>query len=83
MELLSFLISIYILILFARGIFSFVVQPGRGGLVSEINHVLIVLTEPLLVPIRRLIGVHRVGGAAIDWSPLILIILLAIIRAAL
>lgn len=81
MALIADLISIYILVLLARGILSWVVPPTQGGFVGELNHVLFLLTEPLLAPIRRIIGVHRMGATAIDWSLTVLILLLIVIRA--
>lgn len=53
-EVLCSFLSVYLLILFARAIFSwFPVRPGTG--LASLVHVLMQLTEPVLAPVRRVI----------------------------
>jgi YggT family protein len=67
------LLWIYTLVIFARVIFSWVrVTPGTP--VASIYSVVFNLTEPVLGPLRRAIPPMRLGMAAIDLSPLIIII---------
>ncbi len=73
MDLVCTFLQIYVLIIFARVIFSWVrVSPGTP--VASIYSVVFNLTEPVLGPLRRAIPPMRMGVAAIDLSPLIIII---------
>lgn len=67
------ILQIYVLVIFARVIFSWVrVTPGTP--VASIYSVIFNLTEPVLGPLRRAIPPVRLGMAAIDLSPLIIIV---------
>ncbi len=73
MDLICSILQIYVLVVFARVIFSWVrVTPGTP--VASIYSVIFNLTEPVLGPLRRAIPPMRMGMAAIDLSPLIIII---------
>ena len=73
MDLVCFVLQLYVLIIIARVIFSWVrVTPGTP--VASIYSVVFNLTEPVLGPLRRAIPPMRMGMAAIDLSPLIIII---------
>jgi YggT family protein len=53
-DILANIITIYLVILAARAVLSWV--PGRGGtFLSSINTLLFELTEPVLRPVRRVI----------------------------
>jgi len=41
------------------------------------------LTEPILQPVRKIVGVVRFGNAAVDLSPLVVIIVLNFLRSML
>lgn len=67
------ILNLYVLVVFARVIFSWVrVTPGTP--VASIYSVVFNLTEPVLGPLRRAIPPMRMGVAAIDLSPLIIIV---------
>ena len=76
------LVQIYIVILLIRIIFTwFPINPWSG--MGKVVQVFARLTDPILVPLRRVIPPLRVGGAAIDLSPLILFFALEIIVSRL
>jgi YggT family protein len=78
MGLLCQLILLFQVVIIARIVLSwFPLQPG--GVMSRINRVLIVLTEWLLGPLRRI--VPRVG--MLDFSPFVAILLVAIVARIL
>jgi YggT family protein len=61
------------LVVFARVIFSWVrVTPGTA--VASVYSVVFNVTEPVLGPLRRAIPPLRMGMAAIDLSPLVIIV---------
>ena len=78
MDLICTLLNIYLLVIFARILFSWVrVEPGTP--VASIYSVVFNLTEPVLGPLRQVIPPVRLGMAALDLSPLILLIGIRII----
>jgi YggT family protein len=81
--LLSLLLSLYWLILLGRIVMDLILSltGGRGlsGL-AILYGILYDLTEPILRPIRRLLPPLRVGAVALDLSPLIVFVLIALLR---
>jgi len=79
-QLIDFAITIYIGILIANAVLSWlvafnVVDPSNN-IVRQIGYFLWRITEPVLAPIRRILP--NLGG--IDLSPVLLIVLLYFIR---
>ena len=73
MGILCGLLQLYVLIIIGRVIFSyFPLQPG--GAMAAIDNFLRLVTDPVLEPLRRALPPARFGGAALDFSPLILIV---------
>ena len=71
-------LQIYVLVVFARVIFSWVrVTPGTP--VASIYSVIYNLTEPILGPLRRAIPPMRMGAGAIDLSPIVVFIAVLLI----
>jgi YggT family protein len=80
LNLIATVISLYMWVLIISVIMSWLVAFNvintRNQFVYQVMHILNVLTEPVLAPIRRIIPV--IGG--IDFAPLILILLLVFLR---
>ena len=73
MDLICAALRLYVFVIIARVIFSWIrVNPDTP--VASIYSVIFNLTEPVLGPLRRAIPPMRMGVAAIDLSPLIIII---------
>ena len=75
-ELLCTLVLLYTIVVFLVIVFSwFPIQPGgrRDGIFRFLRR----LTDPILLPLRRLIP--PIGGA-IDLSPLVVILVLFVLR---
>jgi len=73
-------LNLYALIVLAAIVMSwFPLQPG--GAAASVYGVLFRLTEPVLGPIRRTIPAVRLGGLALDLSPIILLVALRVIGA--
>lgn len=82
LALLCFAAYAYQLVIFAAIIVSwFPVQPGSG--LERVRDVLHALTEPVLGPLRRLLPPVRLGGFALDLSPIIVLIGLTILQSIL
>ena len=73
------LIDLYVLILFGRIILSFFEVPSDHP-VGRIRSVLASLTDPVLIPLRRMIPPVRMGPAALDLSPLVVLLGLSLLR---
>jgi YggT family protein len=67
------LIQFYVLVLFARIVLSwFPTNPWSP--LGKVTRALATVTDPVLVPIRRILPPMRVGAAAIDLSPIVVFI---------
>lgn len=86
MEILRLLVQWLSLGLLVWIVLSYVVAFGRIPFdhpIRRIYEVLSRLIEPILRPIRAVVPPVRVGGAALDLSPLILIVALQVLVAVL
>jgi YggT family protein len=82
-EIICWLLSASILVILAWIILSYVVAFGRLGWdhpVRKLYEFLSRLVEPVLRPIRRIVPPVRLGGAALDLSPLILIVGISVLN---
>jgi YggT family protein len=78
LQFLCTALQLYVLVIFARIILSWIpVAPGSA--VETIDTFLRMLTEPVLGPLRRTIPAVRLGGMALDLSPMILVLVIQII----
>ena len=77
-DLISFAISVYIFIIIARAVISWVNPDPYNPIVQTLYK----LTEPVLYPIRRML-LRRTGNIGIDFSPFVVIILLYLFRTIL
>jgi len=77
-DTICFLLQLYVLVILARIVMSWVrVEPGTA--VASVYSVIFNITEPVLGPLRRLIPPVRMGMAAIDVSPIIVIVVITLI----
>jgi YggT family protein len=73
MALVRTLLLAYLLVIFVRIVMSwFPLQ--AGGLGAQVYGLTVRLTEPVLGPLRRALPPLRFGAAAIDLSPIIVIV---------
>jgi YggT family protein len=71
-------LNLYLLVIFARILFSWIrVEPGTP--VASIYSFVYNVTEPVLGPLRQVIPPVRLGMAALDLSPIIILIVIRII----
>jgi YggT family protein len=54
---------------------------GAYVILNQLNDIFTRMTSPFLRPFRRLLPPHKMGG--IDWSPLLLLLAIYIIRGVL
>lgn len=82
MRIVCSLIQIYILVVFARILLDWVRVPSEHA-VGRVRSVLATVVDPVLVPLRKIIPPVRMGGAALDLSPLVLLIALSVLSSAI
>lgn len=84
-EVIGFLLFACIIVLLARFILDWVQMFARQwrpkGTVAVLCEALYSLTDPPLRAVRKFIPPIRLGGAAIDLSPMILLIGIYVLRA--
>jgi YggT family protein len=82
MGIIVIVLYLFLLLLFAYSILSWVTASGNlayDSPVRKIQHVLSTICEPVLRPIRRLIPPVRVGGVGLDLSVLIVFLVISVI----
>lgn len=79
MDLVCTLLGIYVIVLFVRIIMSwFPIDPD--GAMASIVGFLYTITEPVLGPVRRALPPVRLGGLALDLSPIVVLFGIQILR---
>jgi YggT family protein len=81
-QIVCSLIQLYTLVVFARILLEWVRVPSDHP-VGKVRSVLASIVDPVLTPLRRIIPPVRLGGAALDLSPLVLLIGLSILSHAI
>jgi YggT family protein len=85
-DIVCTLINLYLLIIFARIVVSWIVQfapPTPGSVYEKIVSGLATVTEPVLAPVRALLPPVRLGGAGLDLSPIVVILVGTILARAI
>lgn len=77
MGIVHLLISLYLLVLVAAALASWF--PPRG-FAADVQRVLRTLTEPVLRPVRAVLPMVRLGGAGLDLSIFVVMIVLNIVN---
>ena len=70
MQIICFLLQLYLLILLARIVLSWFPSSGSGAM-GGVQRFLYGVTEPVLAPLRALLPPVRFGAVGIDLSPII------------
>ena len=77
-RLIGDLIELYLVILFVRIMFTwFPITPGTTA--ARFERAIGSITDPLLVRVRRIVPPVRMGGGALDLSPVIIFVVLLIL----
>jgi YggT family protein len=82
-QIISILLTLYWFVLLARIVLDLIIglTGGRGlSGMAIVYGILYDLTEPVLRPIRRLLPPLRVGATALDLSPIIVFVLIAVLK---
>ena len=82
MGIVCWVIQAYALVVFARIVMEWIPVSYDHPL-ARVRSVLRAATEPVLRPMRALLPPVRLGGMALDLSPLILILALSLLAGAI
>ena len=83
MSVVKDLIGLYIMILLVSVVISWISPTAPSGLLGRIDYYCRLVTEPVLRPVRKALPMVRVGGAGIDFSAFIVILVLGIIERSI
>lgn len=72
-ELICLLLQAFVIIVFVRIVLSWF-PATSDGLLAQVQRLTFSLTEWAMAPLRRAIPAVRLGGAALDLSPMIILI---------
>lgn len=68
--IIQLILYVFLACLWIRVILSYVsIRPGSGA--ESINRGVNAVTDPVLRPLRRVLPTPRIGGGALDLSPII------------
>ena len=82
MTIVCSLIQLYVLLLVVRVVMSwFPISPN--GPAETVAGFLYMVTDPVLVPLRRLLPPVRMGAMALDLSPIVAFFALSVLRGVL
>ena len=81
MGLICLALQLFRILIFARVILSWF--PPTGGVLDQIQNLVLSATEWLMGPLRRVIPPVRLGAAALDLSPLIVLLGITVLRSIL
>ncbi|CAB4792744.1 unannotated protein [freshwater metagenome] len=81
MFLICIALQLFMILIFARVILSWF--PPTGGVIDQIQNLVITATEWIMGPLRRVIPPVRLGAAALDLSPLIVLLGITVLRSLL
>lgn len=82
MQIVCIVLRTFVIVLFARVVLEWI-PVGEQHPVGRVRHLLRLVTQPVLAPVRALVPPVRMGAVAVDLSPLIVIVLLNLAAAAL
>ncbi len=81
MALICIALQLFMILIFARVILSWF--PPTGGVIDQIQNLVLSATEWIMGPLRRVIPPVRLGAAALDLSPLIVLLGITVLRSIL
>lgn len=79
-SLIRLVLELFVLVLFAYAVLSWIVtQVSYDSPVRKVERVLARICDPVLYPVRRIVPPARIGGASIDFSVIIVFLVLQVI----
>ena len=78
MALICFALQLFVILIFVRIVLSWF--PASDGIFMSIQRAVFAATEWAMGPLRRVIPPVRLGAAALDLSPLVLLLGITVLR---
>lgn len=73
MALLALALQLWLIAVFVRIVLSWF-PVTSGGALASINQALGAITDPVLRPVRAMLPPVRIGGAGLDLSPMVVLL---------
>ena len=78
-EILCYLLGLYALVLIIRVVLSwFPINPNGMG--ATVAGFIFLMTDPVLVPLRRVMPALRIGSVGLDLAPMTLFFLITLVQ---
>jgi YggT family protein len=81
MNLICFALYLFMILIFVRIVLSWF--PASDGLFMTIQRLVFNSTEWAMGPLRRMLPPVRLGAAALDLSPLVILLAITVLRSIL
>lgn len=81
MDLICVLLQLFVVVIFIRIILSWF--PAGSGFMATAQRLVFDATEWIMGPLRRVIPPVRLGAAALDLSPLIILLGISVLRGVI
>ena len=79
LEILCYLLGLYALVLIVRVVLSwFPISPN--GIGATVAGFIYLVTDPVLIPLRRVIPALRIGSVGLDLAPMAVFFLITLVR---
>jgi YggT family protein len=78
MEIVCLALQFFVILIFVRIVLSWF--PPTGGFVDQLQRIVFTATEWAMGPLRRLIPPVRLGAAALDLSPMVLLLGIIVVQ---
>ena len=79
-EIICYLLGLYALVLIVRVVLSwFPISPH--GMAATVAGFIYLVTDPVLVPLRRVMPALRIGSVGLDLAPMALFFLITFVRS--
>jgi YggT family protein len=81
MSLICWLLNAFLIVIFVRIVLSWF--PPTGGLIDQVQRIVFTATEWIMGPLRRVLPPVRLGAAALDLSPMVVILGVILLQGAI
>jgi len=82
LSVIADILNLFLFVLVVRVVLSYIPAPP-GSALSAVTRFFEAITEPVLRPVRHFVPPVRLGGAAVDLSPIIVWVVILVIRGLL
>lgn len=79
MDIVCFLLGLYLVAIFVRVVLSWFPMDPNGPL-ATVGGFFHLITDPVMLPLRKVLPPVRMGTMALDLSPIVVILVLSVVQ---